>query len=393
MKHLGSRSMGAYEGQSPQTVTVLGAGMVGSAVAFDLARTGFRVTAVDAREEALDRVRVRAPQVALLRADCSSPAALTRVVEGADIVVGALSSAMGFETLRAVIDARKPYVDISFMAEDAWTLDALAKERGVTAVVDCGVGPGVSNLLVGHGVTMLDTCTSVAIYVGGLPFVRTWPHEYKAPFAPHDVLEEYTRPARLVEHGRVVVKEALSDPELMDFPEVGTLEAFNTDGLRSLIHTMAVPFMKEKTLRYPGHVARMRELRHLGFFSKEPLSVPGGTVRPVDVTAALLFPTWSYAEGEEDFTVLRVVVAGTKGGRPLQHEWTLFDRYDPTTGVRSMSRTTGYAASSMVTLLARGCFREHGVFPPERLASAPGFVEAFLAEYAARGVRVHHRCG
>lgn len=375
-----------------QKVTVLGAGMVGSAVAVDLARTGFDVTAVDARPEALARVTARAA-VNAVQADCASPEAIGRVVAGADLVVGALSSSMGFATLRAVIDAGKTCVDISFMAEDAWELDAYAKERGVTAVIDCGVGPGVSNLLVGHGAAQLDVCERIEIYVGGLPALRSWPYEYKAAFAPHDVLEEYTRPARVVEHGEVVLKEALSEPELMDFPAVGTLEAFNTDGLRSLAYTMKAPFMKEKTLRYPGHIALMRALRHTGLFSKEPVTVAGGTVRPIDVTAALLFPKWTYEEGEVDLTVMHITVAGTKDGRAVRHEWELFDRYDPETRVRSMSRTTGYAATSMVALLAAGRFKEPGVFPPELLAKEPGLVEAFLAEYASRGVRVTHRAG
>jgi lysine 6-dehydrogenase len=254
-------------------VTVLGAGMVGSAIARDLHRSGFDVTVADARDEALARIAAKAP-VRTVRADLGTPAAVKAAVKDADIVVGALSSVLGIETLRAVIEARRTYVDISFMAEDAMELDALAKEHGVTAVVDCGVAPGVSNLLCGLGAALLDRCESLEIYVGGLPAVRRWPFEYKAGFAPHDVLEEYTRPSRIVEHGKIVVREALSEPELMEFPELGTLEAFNTDGLRSIATTMDVPFMKEKTLRYPGHIELMRVLRHVGLFSKETVTVP-----------------------------------------------------------------------------------------------------------------------
>ena len=121
------------------------------------------------------------------------------------------------------------------MADDPMQLDALAREHGVTAVVDCGVSPGVSNVAIGYAVAQLEVTERIEILVGGLPVVRRWPYEYKAPFAPHDVIEEYTRPARIVEHGEVVVREALSEPELVDFPGVGTLEGFNTDGLRSLI--------------------------------------------------------------------------------------------------------------------------------------------------------------
>jgi saccharopine dehydrogenase-like NADP-dependent oxidoreductase len=371
-------------------ITVLGAGMVGSAIALDLGRSGFAVTVADAREEALARVAAKAP-VRTVRADLGTPAAVKRAVKEADIVVGALSSVLGLQTLRAVIEAGRTYVDISFMAEDAMELDVLAKEHGVTAVVDCGVAPGVSNLLCGLGVVLLDRCESLEIYVGGLPAVRRWPFEYKAGFAPHDVLEEYTRPSRIVEHGKIVVREALSEPELMEFPELGTLEAFNTDGLRSIAATMDVPFMKEKTLRYPGHIELMRVLRHVGLFSKELVTVPGGTVRPLDVTAALLFPKWTFEEGEADVTVMRVIAAGTKGGRAVRHVWELADRYDPVTGVRSMSRTTGYAAASMVALLARGMAKAPGVFPPELLGRDRAFADAFLAEYASRGCRVTHR--
>src|SRR5207247_9524925 len=140
----------------------------------------------------------------------------------------------------------------------------------------------------------------------------------KAGFAPHDVIEEYTRPSRIVEHGRIVVREALSEPELMEFPELGTLEAFNTDGLRSVATTLAVPFMKEKTLRYPGHIELMRVLRSVGLFAKDPIEVKGprgsagsaASVRPLDVLSTLLFPQWTYEEGEADLTVMRIDAKG-----------------------------------------------------------------------------------
>jgi lysine 6-dehydrogenase len=282
-------------------------------------------------------------------------------------------------------------VDISFMAEDPLQLSALAQARGVTAVVDCGVAPGMSNLLCGHAAARLDPCESLAIYVGGLPVERRWPFEYKAPFAPHDVLEEYTRPSRVVERGEIVVKEALSEPELLDFPGVGTLEAFNTDGLRSLATTLPVPWMKEKTMRYPGHIALMRVLRETGFFSKEPLTVrgPGGKaqVRPLDVTAALMFPKWTFEEGEADLTVMRVSAVGVEAGRRVRLTWDLFDRYDPETRTRSMSRTTGYPATIVARWLAEGRFRRPGVHPPETLGADAGLVQAMLQELAARGVR------
>jgi lysine 6-dehydrogenase len=371
-----------------QNAVVMGAGMVGSAMAWDLSKQpGFKVTVVDSRPQALERVAKRWG-IATKQADLGSPSEVKRLVADYDLVLGALSSAIGLQTLRAVIEAGRPYVDISFMGENAWELDALAKSKGVCAVVDCGVAPGVSNLLAGHAANALSDCTNIEIYVGGLPAERYWPFEYKAGFAPSDVIEEYTRPARVVEHGKMVIKEALSEPELMAFAGMGTLEAFNTDGLRSLAYNLKVPFMKEKTLRYPGHIALMRAFRHTGFFSPEPIPVGGVKVKPLDVTSALLFPKWTFEDGEVDLTVMRVLADGTQNGKRVRLTWDLLDRADPVSGFRSMSRTTGFAATSMAVLLARGEFQEPGVHPPELVARKPGLTAAFLKEYEARGVKV-----
>jgi lysine 6-dehydrogenase len=376
-------------------VLVLGGGMVGSAMAADLAADArFSVTVADRSEECLARLASRG--LGTIRADLSDTATVARLASGADLVVGGLASVLGLQTLRTVIEAGKPIVDISFMAEDALALDALAKERGVTAVVDCGVAPGMSNLLCGHAAARLQPCESLEIYVGGLPLERRWPWEYKAPFAPSDVLEEYTRPSRLVERGEIVIREALSEPELLDFPGIGTLEAFNTDGLRSLASTLKVPFMKEKTMRYPGHIALMRVLRDTGLFSKQPVEVrtaDGGRarVRPLDLTSALLFPKWTFAEGEPDVTVMRVSAVGHEGGRRVRLTWDLFDRYDPETRTRSMSRTTGFPATIVARWLVEGRFRRPGVHPPETLGAEPALVAEMLKQLAERGIRYEAR--
>ena len=368
-------------------VVVLGAGMVGEAIARDLALdAGLRVDVADLRPESLERVAGRAA-VGTVRADLGDSDAVARLVGAYDLVVGALPSVIGLQTLRTVVRAGRDVVDISFMPEDALELDPLAREGGVTAVVDCGVAPGLSNMMCGKAASRLDPLESVEIYVGGLPVARHWPFDYKAGFAPWDVLEEYTRPARVVEHGRVVVKEPLSEPELLDFPGVGTLEAFNTDGLRSLARTLPAPFMKEKTLRWPGHAELMRVLKDSGFFSLDPIDVRGQKVRPRDVTAALLFPRWTFEEGEADLTVMRVRVVGREDGERVAHAWDLVDRFHEETGLRSMSRTTGYVATSVARLVAGGGFRRPGVHAPETLGAIPGLLDTVLADLAARGVR------
>lgn len=361
-------------------------------MAMDLAREkDFDVTVVDARSDALARA-ADGYRVKTVLSDLSDAGELAHVIEPFDVVVGALSSVIGLRTLRAVASAGKRYCDVSFMPEDAWEVDALACEHGAVAVVDCGVAPGMSNMICGWAASHLDPCERIEIYVGGLPVVRRWPYDYKAAFAPSDVLEEYVRPARVVEHGRIVVREALSDPELMDLPEVGTVEAFNTDGLRSLAYRLKVPFMKEKTLRWPGHIALMRAMRESGLLSLDPIDVGGVSVRPRDVLAKLLFPKWTYDEGEADLTVMRVVAEGrSREGARVRHTWDLLDRYDPVTHLRSMSRTTAFPATIVARMLARGEYREPGVHPPEDLGAMPGVLDSVLAQLAERGVRFTSR--
>jgi lysine 6-dehydrogenase len=278
-------------------ITVLGGGLVGSAIVKDLAATpGFSVTLVDANAAALQRLATAAPVRGVV-ADLNALADFSELLAGADLVVCAVPGFMGFATLQKIIAAGKHVVDISFFPEDPFLLDDLAQQQGVTAVVDCGVAPGLGNIVFGDVARRLERIDRYECYVGGLPQTRQWPFEYKAVFSPVDVLEEYTRPARYVEYGREVVYPALSEIELRDFPQVGTLEAFNTDGLRTLARTMDVPFMKEKTLRYPGHANLMRVFRESGFLDTTPVEVDGVAVTPIRLTAKLLFDQWRLHAG------------------------------------------------------------------------------------------------
>ncbi len=364
-------------------VIVLGSGMVGRVMALDLARD-FDVSAADLRPANLERLK--GTPVKPIVADLSDAAAVGRVVEPFDLVVGAVPGSMGFATLKAVLEAGKNAVDISFFPEDAFRLDSPARAERLTAVVDCGVAPGMSNMILGYHAARM-TVSHFACYVGGLPFKREFPFEYKAPFSPADVIEEYTRPARYVENGHLVVKPALSDVELMDFPPVGTLEAFNSDGLRSLIRTMAVPNMIEKTLRYPGHVERIRALRDSGFLDREEIEVGGSRIRPLDFTSALLFRQWHLHEEDDEFTVMRIVIRGEDDGRPRRFAYDLFDRRDRATGFSSMARTTGFPATAAARLILSGAFSREGICPPEYIGAEESCFRFVIAELEARGVR------
>jgi len=365
-------------------MTVLGAGRVGEAIAWDLARRGHSVRVVDAASGPLERIAARA-SVETVRADLTSPAAIAEAVAGADVAIGALPSVLGLAALKAVAQAGVHCVDISFMGEDPRVHDAIAREHGVCAVVDCGVAPGMSHILSGHAAAHMDRCDTLAIYVGGLPVARHAPYAYKAPFAPYDVLEEYTRPARVVVGGGVRVVEALSGVEPLEVPGLGTLEAFTTDGLRTLVDTVAVPDMVEKTLRYPGHCALMLALRQTGLLGEAAIDVRGQSVVPRELLSALLFPKWSFDEREPDLTFMRVEAKGEHQGRAVTWTWDLFDRYDPEANLRSMSRTTGFPAAIIAELIASGGWREPGVHPPEVLGQR-GLLGQILRAHEERGV-------
>src|SRR5258706_9723823 len=358
-------------------IIVLGAGLVGKAMAIDLAKQ-FDVTSVDFNEEALKAVSQHGVKTSKL--DFSNPELLTAAIQPFDLVVGAVPGFLGLQTAKTVIEGGKNMVDISFFPEDPFLLDDLAKKKNVTVVTDCGVAPGMGNIILGHHHQQMKI-DSYECLVGGLPVVREWPYEYKAVFSPIDVIEEYIRPARYVQNSSVIIKEALSDPEVIHFDGVGTLESWNSDGLRTLIKTMPdIPNMIEKTLRYHGCIEYLRVLRASGFFSYDEVEVKGVKVRPIDVTAKLLFPKWKLKPGDEEFTVMRIRISGEESGKPAKYEYTLLDRTDKATDTLSMARTTGYTCTAVAHLVAEGKFSRKGICPPEFLGDHFEFIRNYLTD-------------
>ncbi|MBS3807266.1 MAG: saccharopine dehydrogenase NADP-binding domain-containing protein [Bacteroidales bacterium] len=345
-------------------IAVLGTGMVGRAIVYDLSQK-HRITAADNNPEALKLCRDM-KGVETHQADLADHKQVARIIKDADLVLSAVPGFLGYETVRTVITKGKPVVDISFMPEDFMELDALAREKGVTAIADCGVAPGMPNLILGHHSQQINI-ERFEYMVGGLPRERKFPFEYKAPFSPVDVLEEYTRPARVMENGEVAAREAMSEPELIYFEGLGHLEAFNTDGLRSLLQTMDhIPYMKEKTLRYPGHIRLIRALKASGFFSEQEVDTGRQKVRPLDVTNQVLMKDWQLDPGEREFTIMRINLEG--GGRTITYD--LLDEYDPATGLSSMARTTGFTATAAASMLLEGIFGKKGMFPPEQVGQS-----------------------
>lgn len=367
-----------------KNIIVLGAGLVGKAIALDL-QPQFNVTVADKNRELLELLNSR-HNMETLFADLADEKVLKSIVGDFDLIVGALPGFLGFRALRQVIEAGKNIVDISFFPEDAFELDNLAKQKGVTAVVDCGVAPGMGNIILGYHNSRMEI-DSYKCYVGGLPEIRRWPYEYKAVFSPIDVIEEYLRPARYLENGHIVTRKALSEPELLDFERIGTLEAFNTDGLRSLLHTMKIPNMIEKTLRYPGTIEYLKVLRDSGFFSYEPVEVAGAKIRPIDLTVKMLMPKWKLKPGEADLTLMRIEIEGTENGAPVKYTYSLFDRYNDETDTISMARTTGYTCTAVARLVASGRFAQKGICPPEYVGASASNFNSIVEYLSQRGVK------
>jgi len=370
-------------------IAVLGAGLVGHAIVKDLAKDKkYEIIVYDNDAGKLTQFN-GIGNIKTHHLDLAKEKDFSRLLKDVQLTISAVPGFMGFETLLKIIKTGTEVVDIAFFPEDPFQLDELAKEHNVTAVIDCGVAPGLCNIILGYQNALMDDITRYECFIGGLPKVRRMPFQYKAGFSPIDVLEEYIRPARFIEFDNEIIKPALSDIELIDVPDVGTLEAFNTDGLRTLLKTVHVPFMKEKTLRYPGHAQIMKMLRDNDFLSYKEIDVNGKKIKPIELTSKLLFKNWQFDEGEEDITFLRVIIDGEKYDSNYSFIYDLLDSYDKKTGTSSMARTTGYTCTAVARLLLKGKIIQKGICPPEYIGRDESNYNSIIEELAKRNITLH----
>ncbi len=345
-------------------LVVLGGGRQGGVIAADLARSlpEARVDVADVREPAL-------PAAANLRwveADCADAGAVARLVAGYDLAVGALPSRLGFATMRAAIEAKRPLVDVSFAAENPLELHAEARAAGVPIVPDCGVAPGLSHLAAGHASSQ-GPLEEVVIYVGGVAQDPGRPYGYVVTWSLEDLLEEYLRPARIVRNGAVETVPVFSELERVQVDGAGEMEAFLSDGLRTALETFPdVPTLEERTLRWPGHVEQVKPLVESGRFLEE-------------------FREKCVVEEPRDLVALLVRVRWKDGRR---ERLTLVDRWDDATKQTAMSRTTALTTAVTAQLVARGGAREPGVHPLEHVGREEAAWRFIVEQLEARGVRM-----
>lgn len=370
-------------------IIVLGAGMVGKAIAYDLSKK-YEVTVVDMDSNALEICKTKC-KVNTINHKISNNRDIQDIVTDFDLVISAVPGHLGLETLKNIIEAKKNVVDISFMPEDFMVLDDLAKKNGVIAITDSGVAPGMPNIILGHHSEGMKI-NNFEYLVGGLPKERKFPFEYKAPFSPIDVIEEYMRPARAKFNNQIISSQAMSDPEMVYFKGVGHLEAFNTDGLRSLLTSFpAIPNMKEKTLRYPGHIKLIKALKEAGFFNHETIMIDAYEIKPIDFTNKILFNNWKLKPFEEEFTVMRIIMEGIHEGHQKRITYDMYSEYDKTSDMSSMARTTGYTATAMANVIINGLYKNKGVNPPEWVGKNEAAYNYIIQYLSERGIEYNSK--
>ncbi len=378
---------------------VLGAGLQGSACAYDLLQhTGAeRVRVADQRTHDLPPFLERFrgdPRLDLVTLDAQDADAVRRALQGADACMNALPYYFNLDITRLAIDAGAHYCDLGGNTEivfEQLELDERARAAGVSAIPDCGLAPGMVNILAAAGIRELARTESVKIRVGGLPQEPQPPLGYKIVYSLEGVLDYYTTPSWIVRDGQRRQVEPLSEVEPIEFPQpVGTLEAFHTAGGLSIMPWTfegRVPQMEYKTLRYPGHAEKMRTIRDIGLLAQEPVDVAGASVAPRDLFIAVVDPILRNAPGD-DLVALRVEVAGTTAdGARRRIVSDLLDYHDPETGISAMERTTGFSLAITGQLQAAGEIDARGVCTPDRCVPA----ERYVAELEKRGIRIHTR--
>ena len=368
-------------------VIVLGSGKIGSVIARDFSKTGAKITLGDAdinrARQAADRINADS-----ILFDTTDYGQMVETISEYDLVLGALPGDYGYRALQASVEARKSIVDVSFTPEDSYTLDEDARSAGVTIVPDCGVAPGLSNLIVGYAASKLDRVEEAKIMVGGIPETPVPPLGYTVTWSADGLIDEYTRDVSIVKDGTLIQVPALSGLENIEFPGVGTLEAFYTDGLRSLVKSLpGVENLSEKTLRYPGHVEKVKLLRELGLFSEEPVRVQGMMVNPKLVTARVFERSLVKPE-VGDLLAMMIEVSGEKEGERKGYRYHVLEYYDHETRVSAMARTTAYTTSIIAGILVEDGISEKGVASMEKLGSDHELVGKVFKELEKRDVEI-----
>lgn len=374
---------------------VLGAGLQGSACAYDLLQNP-AITEVRLADRTVDHLPaflqpyVGGERLKLITLDVKDGAAVGQAMAGVKSVMCAIPYYFNLPMSEAAIAAGANFCDLggnTEIVQQQQKLSAAAEAKGLSIIPDCGLAPGMVNILAQLGIDRCDSVDSVRIYVGGLPQEPTGPLKYQIVYSIEGVLDYYTTLSWVVRDGKRTQVKALSEVEPVRFDApVGELEAFHTAGGLS---TMAfryegkIPTMEYKTLRYPGHASIMEAVRELGLLELEPVDVKGTKVVPRELAIAAMQPRLT-KKNSPDLVALRVTVGGKKAGKNVVHNFELVDRHDATRGISAMMRTTGFSLSITGQLQAEGAVKPLGVHTPDECM--PG--ERYVTELGKRGILI-----
>jgi len=373
-------------------ILVLGCGNIGSVVAKDFAESlpSAEVILADMNETRAKEVASKVSQdnVSWIKVDASNHNELVNTLKKFDIAIGALPGEIGYRVCKASCDAGIDMVDVSYMPEDVMTLQKDASKAGISILPDCGMSPGLGSVLVGYAASKLDKVETVHMLNGGLPEKPIPPLGYVITWSVKDLIDMYSRKVNIVREGKIVQVPAMSGLQEIIFPGVGKLEAFYTDGLRTMLHTLKnAKNMWEKSLRYPGHVEKIGLLKDLGFFEDKELKIEKLSVSPKEVTAKLLESKLKRKD-IEDIVVMLIEVEGTENGKRVQYAYHALDHYDKKRRVTAMARTTAYTTSVVAQLLAQKVIKEKGVVPPEKLGMDNELYDKFMSLMKKRNINV-----
>ncbi|MDH5482356.1 MAG: saccharopine dehydrogenase NADP-binding domain-containing protein [Candidatus Bathyarchaeota archaeon] len=373
-------------------IIVLGCGNIGSVTAKDLAESlpSAKIVISDVDKNRAERTasKINRDNVSWAQTDATNRTLLMNTIKKFDLAVGALPGRMGYRTCKASISAKVDMVDVSYMPEDVMALNKDASKARVCIVPDCGMSPGLGSILAGRAVSELDRVESIHMLNGGLPEKPVPPLGYVVTWSVKDLIDMYMRKVAIVKESKVIQVEAMSGLEKITFPGVGKLEAFYTDGLRTMLHTFkGVKDMWEKSLRYPGHVEKIKLLKTLGFFDEKPVEVENFKIPPREIAAILLEKKLKRPE-VPDIVVMLVEVVGLKGNKKVTYTYHVLDRYDEKGNVTAMARTTAYTTSVVAQLLAKKTIKEKGVISPEGLGLKKKVYSEFISMMKRRRVNV-----
>jgi len=364
-------------------VYILGGGTVGTAVVHFLSThpKDISITVVDINEKNL--LKLKNIGVNAIKASILEEEIWDKISKEADLIVDTLPSKLGIFVFKRAVNLGINIVDVTYMKENPFVLDNQARKKEVIAVPDAGVAPGLSNLIVGHAISEIEEVESVKIYVGGLPKRPIGPLKYCITWSAFDLLEEYTRPARIKINGKIIEVDPLSRVEKIKISGYGEFEAFYTDGLRTLLHTVDVPNMEEKTLRYIGHLDIFKKLRELNLLDDQKIELKGCEISPKEFLAKLLEQNFRCRK-IADILIMEIIIEGERESR----RFVIYDEFDDKTGLTAMSRTTGFTAGIVAQKILENKIRMKGIVTLEEIGMNKNLYHTIIDKLREQGIQI-----